>query len=46
MITDGRENLIVDLGQDSPAAEPIGTTDLGPTLSSRDLAARKTLVSV
>lgn len=43
MISDDREDLIVDLGRDSPAAEPVGTTDLGPTLSSRDLAARKTL---
>jgi|SRR5215469_14570304 len=43
MITEGPENLIVDLGRDSPAAEPTDTTDLGPTLSSRDLAARKTL---
>lgn len=43
MITQDRENLIVDLGRDSPATEPVGTTDLGPTLSSRDLAARKML---
>jgi hypothetical protein len=43
MITDIRESLIIDLGRDSPAGEPIDTTALGPTLSSRDLAARKTL---
>ena len=42
-ISDGRERLIVDLGRDSPAAEPVDTTDLGPTLSPRDLAARKAL---
>jgi Nucleotidyl transferase AbiEii toxin, Type IV TA system len=42
-ISDDRERLIVDLGRDSPAAEPVDTTDLGPTLSPRDLAARKTL---
>lgn len=43
IIRDDQESLIVDLGRDSPAEEPVGTTDLGPTLSSRDLAARKTL---
>jgi predicted nucleotidyltransferase component of viral defense system len=37
------ESLIVDLGIDSPAEEPLDTTELGPTLSPRDLAARKTL---
>jgi hypothetical protein len=42
-ITDDRESLIVDLGRDSPPEEPVDTTDLGPTLSPRDLAARKTL---
>jgi len=42
-ITDSRERLIIDLGRDSPAEEAIDTTDLGPTLSTRDLAARKTL---
>jgi Nucleotidyl transferase AbiEii toxin, Type IV TA system len=42
-IADGRDSLIIDLGRDSPAAEPTGTTQLGPTLSPRDLAARKTL---
>jgi hypothetical protein len=42
-ITGDRETLIIDLGRDSPAAEPVESTDLGPTLSSRDLAARKTL---
>lgn len=42
-ITDDRDSLIVDLGRDSPAAEPVESTALGPTLSSRDLAARKTL---
>jgi hypothetical protein len=43
LITGSGENLIVDLGRDSPAEEPINTTDLGPTLSLRDLASRKTL---
>jgi Nucleotidyl transferase AbiEii toxin, Type IV TA system len=42
-ISDGRESLIIDLGQDSPPEEPVDATDLGPTLSPRDLAARKTL---
>jgi len=42
-ITGSAESLIVDLGRDSPAEEPIDATDLGPTLSVRDLAARKTL---
>jgi hypothetical protein len=42
-ITDGQDSLVVDLGRDSPAAEATDNTDLGPTLSSRDLAARKTL---
>jgi Nucleotidyl transferase AbiEii toxin, Type IV TA system len=42
-ITGNRESLIIDLGRDSPAEEPVDTTDLGPTLSPRDLAARKTL---
>lgn len=42
-IADGQETLIIDLGRDSPAAEAIAATQLGPTLSSRDLAARKTL---
>lgn len=42
-ITGDRESLIIDLGRDSPAGEPVETTELGPTLSSRDLAARKTL---
>ena len=42
-ITGERETLIIDLGRDSPAGEPVESTDLGPTLSSRDLAARKTL---
>jgi hypothetical protein len=42
-ISDGQDNLIVDLGRDSPATEPADSTSLGPTLSSRDLAARKTL---
>jgi hypothetical protein len=37
------ESLIVDLGIDSPPEEPVDTTELGPTLSPRDLAARKTL---
>jgi len=43
LITGDRESLIIDVGRDSPAEEPVDTTDLGPTLSSRDLAARKTL---
>jgi hypothetical protein len=42
-ITGSGESLIVDLGRDSPAEEPVDATDLGPTLSARDLAARKTL---
>jgi hypothetical protein len=42
-ITSDRDSLIIDLGRDSPASEPVESTDLGPTLSSRDLAARKTL---
>jgi Nucleotidyl transferase AbiEii toxin, Type IV TA system len=42
-ISDGQDNLIIDLGRDSPAAEATGSTQLGPTLSPRDLAARKTL---
>jgi hypothetical protein len=42
-ITGDGESLIVDLGIDSPPEEPVGKTDLGPTLSPRDLAARKTL---
>jgi len=43
LITRSGESLIVDLGRDSPADEPVDETDLGPTLSLRDLAARKTL---
>lgn len=42
-VSDNIETLIVDLGRDSPPEEPIDTTDLGPTLSPRDLTARKTL---
>jgi hypothetical protein len=42
-IADGQHTLIIDLGRDSPAAEATGSTQLGPTLSPRDLAARKTL---
>jgi len=42
-ISDDREDLIIDLGRDSPPEQPVDTTDLGPTLSPRDLAARKTL---
>jgi Nucleotidyl transferase AbiEii toxin, Type IV TA system len=42
-IHDGQQGLIVDFGIDSPPEEPIEATDLGPTLSPRDLAARKTL---
>jgi len=37
------EALIVDLGVDSPPDEPPTLTELGPTLSAHDLAARKTL---
>jgi len=43
LITGGGESLIVDLGRDSPAEQPVDATDRGPTLSLRDLAARKTL---
>jgi hypothetical protein len=43
LIESSGESLIVDLGRDSPAEEPVDATDLGPTLSLRDLAARKTL---
>jgi Nucleotidyl transferase AbiEii toxin, Type IV TA system len=43
LITGSTESLIVDLGRESPAEEPVDATDLGPTLSLRDLAARKTL---
>jgi hypothetical protein len=39
----GSEALIVDLGVDSPPDEPPTLTELGPTLSAHDLAARKTL---
>jgi hypothetical protein len=42
-VSDNSETLIIDLGRDSPPEEPIDTTDLGPTLSPRDLTARKTL---
>jgi Nucleotidyl transferase AbiEii toxin, Type IV TA system len=42
-ISEDREHLIIDLGRDSPPEEPVDTTSLGPTLSLRDLAARKTL---
>jgi Nucleotidyl transferase AbiEii toxin, Type IV TA system len=42
-IADGQDTLIIDLGRDSPAAEATGSTQLGPTPSPRDLAARKTL---
>ena len=42
-VSDGQDNLIIDLGRDSPPADPAGSTELGPTLSPRDLAARKTL---
>jgi hypothetical protein len=46
LIADGQENLVLDLGRDSPAEEPVDATYLGPTLSLRDLAARKTLALV
>jgi Nucleotidyl transferase AbiEii toxin, Type IV TA system len=36
-------SLLIDLGRDSPAGEPVESTQLGPTLSPRDLATRKTL---
>lgn len=42
-VADGQDTLIIDLGRDSPAAEATDSTQLGPTLSPRDLAARKTL---
>jgi hypothetical protein len=42
-VSNNHESLIIDLGRDSPAEEPVEATDLGPTLSPRDLAARKTL---
>jgi hypothetical protein len=42
-ISDDLEELIIDLGRDSPAEQPVDSTELGPTLSPRDLAARKTL---
>jgi hypothetical protein len=37
------EALVVDLGVDSPPDEPPTLTELGPTLTAHDLAARKTL---
>lgn len=37
------EVTMVDLGLDSPPDEPPSTTELGPTLAARDLAARKVL---
>lgn len=39
----GTENVVVDLGRDSPPEQPPRLTILGPTLGDRDLAARKTL---
>jgi Nucleotidyl transferase AbiEii toxin, Type IV TA system len=42
-ISDGNDSLIIDIGRDSPATEATANTDLGPTLSARDLAARKAL---
>lgn len=42
-IADGHDSLIIDFGRDSPAAEATDATQLGPTLSPRDLTARKTL---
>jgi Nucleotidyl transferase AbiEii toxin, Type IV TA system len=42
-IYDGQQSLIVDFGIDSPPEEPVDATVLGPTLSPRDLASRKTL---
>jgi hypothetical protein len=43
LISDDAEALIIDLGRDSPADEPGSNTELGHTLGSHDLAARKTL---
>jgi hypothetical protein len=43
VVETGDEALIVDLGVDSPPDEPPTLTELGPTLSAQDLAARKTL---
>jgi hypothetical protein len=43
MIGDGAEELIVDLGIDSPPERPPSVTVLGPTLAPDDLAARKVL---
>ena len=42
-ISNGGENLIIDLGRDSPAEDQVSRTVLGPTLAARDLATRKTL---
>lgn len=42
-ISDRSEDLLIDFGCDSPPEEHVDNTDLGPTLSPRDLAARKTL---
>jgi len=42
-IADGQDSLIIDFGRDTPATESTDATQLGPTLSPRDLAARKTL---
>jgi hypothetical protein len=42
-ISDRSEELLIDLGCDSPPEQHVDNTDLGPTLSPRDLAARKTL---
>jgi hypothetical protein len=42
-VSDNSESLIVDLGRNSPPEEPIDSSDLGPTLSRRDLTACKTL---
>lgn len=43
VISDGEERLAIDLGRDSPAVQAHSDTVLGPTLSTRDLAARKAL---
>ncbi|MGW0227909.1 nucleotidyl transferase AbiEii/AbiGii toxin family protein [Actinopolymorpha singaporensis] len=43
LITNEDENLVIDLGRDSPPDQPTHHTVLGPTLAERDLAARKTL---
>lgn len=43
VVVAGDESVVVDLGVDSPPEEPTTLTELGPTLTAHDLAARKTL---